>query len=107
MAAGEQQAGNWLADHFAYEGALECQLTDSEVQPIIKKDRVRWHSRMIAVVQTMPTRAKIPKDQLVVTQPSAREELDELEHQISAKRGTLACQRCGQMWKDRRQIGGE
>eukprot|EP00973_Karenia_brevis_P090574 12403275-Karenia_brevis.AAC.1 len=55
----------------------------------------------------MPTRAKILKDQLVVTQPSAREQLDELDHQISAQGGTHTCQRCGQMWKDRRQIVGE
>eukprot|EP00973_Karenia_brevis_P039297 5426420-Karenia_brevis.AAC.1 len=55
----------------------------------------------------MPTRAKILKDQLVVTQPSAREQLDELEHQISAEGGALTCQRCGQMWKASRQIVGE
>eukprot|EP00973_Karenia_brevis_P093112 12415682-Karenia_brevis.AAC.1 len=62
---------------------------------------------MIAVVHTMPTRAKILKDQLVVTHPSVREELVELEHQISAPGRTLTCQRCGQMWKDGRQFAGE
>eukprot|EP00973_Karenia_brevis_P000492 69651-Karenia_brevis.AAC.1 len=62
---------------------------------------------MIAVVQTMPTRAKIRKDNKVVTQPSARQQLGELEHQIVAQRDELTCQRCGQMWKSRRQIVGE
>eukprot|EP00973_Karenia_brevis_P086733 12025915-Karenia_brevis.AAC.1 len=66
IASKEQQAGNWLADSFADKGALACQLTDSEVRPIMKKDSVLWqmHSRMVAVVQTLPTRKKGHRDQL-------------------------------------------
>eukprot|EP00973_Karenia_brevis_P000400 57406-Karenia_brevis.AAC.1 len=56
-----QQVGNWLADHFAVAGAQGCQLTASEIRPILRKDRVLWQlqSRMIAVMQTMPTRAEV------------------------------------------------
>eukprot|EP00973_Karenia_brevis_P009266 1256668-Karenia_brevis.AAC.1 len=39
VVATEQQVGNWLADHFVEAGAQGCQLTASEIQPIIKKDR--------------------------------------------------------------------
>eukprot|EP00973_Karenia_brevis_P009923 1340774-Karenia_brevis.AAC.1 len=44
------------------------QLTDSEVRPILAKDRVLWQlqSRMIAVLQTLPTRSRVIKDQLVI-----------------------------------------
>eukprot|EP00973_Karenia_brevis_P037639 5194239-Karenia_brevis.AAC.1 len=50
--------GNWQADRFAEMGADACQLTESEIRPIMKKDSVLWQlqSRMVAVVQTLPTR---------------------------------------------------
>eukprot|EP00973_Karenia_brevis_P080154 11119216-Karenia_brevis.AAC.1 len=62
------------------------------------------HSRMIAVVQSLPSRSKILKEQLVVAHPSAREQSTELENQMSAQGATLTCHKCGQMLKDRRQI---
>eukprot|EP00973_Karenia_brevis_P086627 12012808-Karenia_brevis.AAC.1 len=39
IASYEQQAGNWLADHFADQGAYECQLKESEMRPILEKDQ--------------------------------------------------------------------
>eukprot|EP00973_Karenia_brevis_P040671 5627251-Karenia_brevis.AAC.1 len=56
LASKEQQIGNGLADRFADMGANTCQLTESERRPILKKDNVLWrlHSRMIAVLQTLP-----------------------------------------------------
>eukprot|EP00973_Karenia_brevis_P040737 5638123-Karenia_brevis.AAC.1 len=50
VAAKEQQARNWLADHWADQGAQACQLTGSEIQPFLKKDRMLWqlYSRMFA-----------------------------------------------------------
>eukprot|EP00973_Karenia_brevis_P013311 1808268-Karenia_brevis.AAC.1 len=38
IASKGQQAGNWLADHWADQGAQACHLTESEVRPIIRKD---------------------------------------------------------------------
>eukprot|EP00973_Karenia_brevis_P070756 9835503-Karenia_brevis.AAC.1 len=58
---------------------------------------------MIAVVQSLPNRSKILEEQLVVAHPTAREQLVMLDHQIIAQGGTLTCERCGQMWKDRKQ----
>eukprot|EP00973_Karenia_brevis_P091160 12406201-Karenia_brevis.AAC.1 len=63
--------------------------------------------RTIAVVQTMPIRAKILKDEFVVAHPSAKEQLGELEHQIVTQKGELTCQRWEQMWKSRRHYVGE
>eukprot|EP00973_Karenia_brevis_P023193 3194204-Karenia_brevis.AAC.1 len=71
----------------------------------MKKDRVLWqlHSSMIAVLQTMPTRARIVKDQFVVSPPTAKEKLRRMGHQVDAQRGRLLCHRCGQQWKDKHQ----
>eukprot|EP00973_Karenia_brevis_P055316 7691132-Karenia_brevis.AAC.1 len=44
---------------------------------------------MIAVLQAMPTRAKIVKEQLVVAPPTAQEKLGEMGHQVGAQRGRL------------------
>eukprot|EP00973_Karenia_brevis_P059450 8275453-Karenia_brevis.AAC.1 len=38
LASKGRQAGNWLADHWADQGAQACQLTEREVRPIMKKD---------------------------------------------------------------------
>eukprot|EP00973_Karenia_brevis_P058683 8172861-Karenia_brevis.AAC.1 len=109
LASKEQQAGNWLANKRADQGAQACQLTESEVRPIMKKDRVFWqlHSRMIAVLQTMPTGTKIVKDQLVVSQPTAQEKLGKMGHQVEAQSGRLLCQRCGQQWQDKHHYIGD
>eukprot|EP00973_Karenia_brevis_P074235 10314539-Karenia_brevis.AAC.1 len=66
-----------------------CQVTASEIQPIIKKDRVLWqlHSRMIAVIQNLPRRAKIVKDQQAVSHPTTKEQLGELQQQVEVQRG--------------------
>eukprot|EP00973_Karenia_brevis_P022661 3118924-Karenia_brevis.AAC.1 len=58
LASKEVQNGNWQADRFADLGTQACQLTESEIRPIMKKDSVLWQlqSRMVAVVQTLPTR---------------------------------------------------
>eukprot|EP00973_Karenia_brevis_P032187 4437770-Karenia_brevis.AAC.1 len=37
VATVEQHAGNWLADHWADQRAQACQLTGSEIQPMLKK----------------------------------------------------------------------
>eukprot|EP00973_Karenia_brevis_P087591 12146963-Karenia_brevis.AAC.1 len=44
---------------------------------------------MIAVIQTMPTRAKVVKDQLAVAPPTASDKLGELHHQRLAPGGLL------------------
>eukprot|EP00973_Karenia_brevis_P084588 11738443-Karenia_brevis.AAC.1 len=58
-------------------GADTCQLTERETRPILKKDSVLWQlqSRMIAVLQTLPSRPRVTKDQLVVTPPTTAESL--------------------------------
>eukprot|EP00973_Karenia_brevis_P030087 4146907-Karenia_brevis.AAC.1 len=38
LASKELQNANWQADRFADLGAQACQLTESEVRPILKKD---------------------------------------------------------------------
>eukprot|EP00973_Karenia_brevis_P067092 9330207-Karenia_brevis.AAC.1 len=75
----------------------------------MKKDSVLWqlHSRMIVVLRTMPTRAKVVKDQLVVAPPTAKERLGEIGHQVEAQTGRLECYRCGQHWKDKHQYIGD
>eukprot|EP00973_Karenia_brevis_P073960 10279943-Karenia_brevis.AAC.1 len=75
----------------------------------MKQDSVLWqlHSGMIAVLQTMPTRAKIVKDQLVVSLPTAHEKLGKMGHQVEAHRGRLLCHRCGQQWQDKDHYIGD
>eukprot|EP00973_Karenia_brevis_P054966 7642719-Karenia_brevis.AAC.1 len=36
--------------------------------------------------------------------PTAREQLTAMDHQINAQGGSIICQRCGQIWKDRKQM---
>eukprot|EP00973_Karenia_brevis_P058364 8127781-Karenia_brevis.AAC.1 len=49
----------------------------------------------------MPTRAKVVKEQLVISPPTAKERLGELQHQVEVHRGRLTCHRCGQSWADK------
>eukprot|EP00973_Karenia_brevis_P078637 10915413-Karenia_brevis.AAC.1 len=66
LASKEQQNGNGQADRFADLGAQACQLTESEIRFIMKKDSVLWQlqSRMVAVVQSLPARRVDTKGQL-------------------------------------------
>eukprot|EP00973_Karenia_brevis_P028762 3965885-Karenia_brevis.AAC.1 len=89
LATKELQYWNWQADWFAEMGAEACQLTESEIRPIMKKDSVLWHlqSRMVAAVQTLPSRKG---------------------HQIDTKGSRQCCYMCGQDWgKGRQEVGGQ
>eukprot|EP00973_Karenia_brevis_P029313 4042652-Karenia_brevis.AAC.1 len=52
-------------------GAQACQLPESETRPILKKDSVLWQlqSRMVAVVQQLPSRRAAQGSQLVMISP--------------------------------------
>eukprot|EP00973_Karenia_brevis_P082721 11466761-Karenia_brevis.AAC.1 len=58
LATREQQNGNWQAGRFAEMGAQACQLPEAEIRPILKKDSDLWqlHSRMVTIVQQLPSR---------------------------------------------------
>eukprot|EP00973_Karenia_brevis_P085252 11833232-Karenia_brevis.AAC.1 len=65
-------------------GAQAGQLTESEVRPILKKDSVLWHlqSRMVAIVQQLPSRKVAQGSQLVVSRPKTRDHLEAKGHQL-------------------------
>eukprot|EP00973_Karenia_brevis_P040286 5565030-Karenia_brevis.AAC.1 len=91
-------------------GAEACQLTESEISPIITEDSVLWQlqSRMVAVVQTLPTRKVNTKGQLVIAKASTADHLDAKRHQIDTKGDRLCCYMCGQEWsKGRQEFGGQ
>eukprot|EP00973_Karenia_brevis_P036954 5095329-Karenia_brevis.AAC.1 len=76
----------------------------------MKKDSVLWQlqSRMVAVVQTLPSMNVSTKGQLAVAKPSTFAHVHARGHQIDIKCSRLCCYMCGQeLGKVKQEVGGQ
>eukprot|EP00973_Karenia_brevis_P014103 1917817-Karenia_brevis.AAC.1 len=65
-------------------GAQACQFTEAETRPIPKKDSVLWQlqSRMVTIVQQLPSRKATQGSQLAIVKPTNRDHLEAKGHKV-------------------------
>eukprot|EP00973_Karenia_brevis_P010776 1458581-Karenia_brevis.AAC.1 len=63
---------------------------------------------MVAIVQQIPSRKVAQGGQLVVSKPTAQQQLEAKGHQMDSKGQRLYCLMCGQEWaKGKVSVGGD